>query len=185
MPFGLGFFAVAGAGAGGGGAFDLLETTLISSNTASVTFSSLSAYSDYKHLQIRAVMRKTDSGTSSRIRLNGDTGSNYARHRLQGNGTSVTSSGSASQTYMNFPLMPDSGMTADGFGAIVVDVLDFSSSSKNTTIRSFGGYTVSDGQVINLDSGFWNNTAAVTSIEFSFTAGSIEAESRFSLYGVK
>ena len=47
MPFGLGFFATAGAGAAG--SFDLLETQVLGSAQASVTFSSLGTYSNYKH----------------------------------------------------------------------------------------------------------------------------------------
>jgi hypothetical protein len=33
-------------------AFDLLETTTLTTSASSVTFSGLGAYSDYKHLQI-------------------------------------------------------------------------------------------------------------------------------------
>ena len=101
MPIPLGILAVAGAGAaGGGGAFDLLETTVLGSDTASVTFSNLNTYSAYKHLQIRLVARSTNASASRsvRIQFNGDTASNYAYHYLLGDGSSVSSDASTSQT---------------------------------------------------------------------------------------
>ena len=38
------------------GAYDLLETTTLTSSASSVTFSGLGSYTDYKHLQIRMVI---------------------------------------------------------------------------------------------------------------------------------
>ena len=80
MPIPLGFFAAAGAVAGG--SYDLLETTILSSNAASVTFSNLNNYAaDYQHLQIRAVV-KGSLGTfysGWRTRLNVITATNSCR----------------------------------------------------------------------------------------------------------
>jgi hypothetical protein len=173
--------------AGGAAAYDLLETTVLGTTASSVTFSSLGSYSDYKHLQIRATMRANGTTlTFYRIRLNGDTGTNYARHWLTSQGTSVTSAAGTS-TNAIFPadrLPGDS--TANSFTASVMDFLDFSNANKNTTVKVFSGYrdAVNGGQ-IRLASGLWNNTAAVTSIEVSTGTDSFVAGSRFSLYGIK
>jgi hypothetical protein len=188
MPIPLGVLAVAGAGAaGGGGSFDLLETTLISTNTASITFSSLGSYSNYKHLQIRATTRSA-TGDSTGITFNSDTGNNYARHALYGDGDGVYNSTQTSAANIRLLQQPViSTGVANAFGGMVLDILDFSNSSKNTTIRAF--YGKNDGSFddyIMLTSGFWNNTAAVTSITLtSITSGNYVAGSRFSLYGIK
>ena len=184
IPFG--FWAASGAG-GGGGAYDLLETTTLTSSASSVTFSGLGSYSDYAHLQIRAVTR-TGVGTYSEtlLQFNGDTGSNYSTHRLRGNGSNVTSSGWIADTKIHASSGEQSNSASGAYFAMVLDILDFSSSSKNTTIRSLSGGTgMSNTQdQVALTSGVWVNTAAVTSMEFSYSVD-FQAGSRFSLYGIK
>ena len=190
MPIPLGVLAVAGAGAAGGGnSFDLLETTLITTNTASVTFSNLNTYSAYKHLQIRFLAKNTNTSDAApetlAMRFNSDTGSNYAFHALFGNGSSVTSNASTTRTAISAIGRVSQSSTSTIFAAGVIDVLDFSNSSKNTTVRSLGGIN-SSSSVIELRSGFWNNTAAVTSILLYDDGGrDFVSGSRFSLYGIK
>lgn len=167
--------------------FDLLQTTLISTNTASVTFSNLGNYSDYKHLQIRGTGR-TDDGSVLYVRMNGDTSTVYSYHGLQGNGTSVSSSATSSANIMIalFPLA-NAGNTTNIFSGFVIDILDFSNTNKNTTMRSFGGNSQAAGfnTALALRSGLWNNTAAVTSLTFTNSGGNFVSGTRLSLYGVK
>ena len=177
IPFG--FWAASGAG-GGGGAFDLLETTTLTSSASSVTFSGLGAYSGYKSLQIRTVISADFSG-SIWLRANSDTGSNYAWHRLQGNGSSAASQSATTQSKMEIHYVYGLGWSAG-----VYDLLDFSSTSKYKTFRGLGG--VADAtSVIRLMSGLWQNTSAVTSLTISPPDGgyNLLTGSRFSLYGVK
>lgn len=173
---------------GAAGAFDLLETTVLSSTASSITFSSLGSYSAYKHLQIRATVRADGTTlTGMRLRFNGDSGNNYAHHRLQGDGSSVSSNSSganADNIFLGFRLPGNS--TANSFSALLVDILDFGSTNKNTTARIFAGYRDGvNGQNIYLNSGMWNNTAAVTSITITQGVDNFVSGSRFSLYGVK
>jgi len=169
------------AAGGGGGAFDLLETTTLTSTATSVTFSGLGAYSDYKHLQIRAVVRNT---TEPYLRFNGDSGSNYKDHTLRGIGTSVQSTSLGSGTSIPISMNDSGGGSNQRYGAGVIDILDFSNSSKNTTTRALTGKVDPDVYpAISLQSGAWFNTSAITSIVFG--GGTFQAGSRFSLYGIK
>ena len=165
------------------GAFDLLETTVLTSDAASVNFSGLDAYSDYKHLQIRLVARSDSGSTPNQwLEFNGDTtSSNYKYHALTGSGTSV-SSFSGSPMFLHE--VPSSGETSGIFAAKVIDILDFSSTSKNTTVRTAVGINASFNRV-TLTSGLWIDTSAVTSINTYPSSGNFIAGSRFSLYGVK
>ena len=187
MPIPLGILAVAGAG-GAAGAFDLLETQVLGTAVASVSFSGLGSYSAYKHLQIRAVVRSDRATPFTAVdvfaRLNSDTGSNYRAHRLSGSGSSVSSFVYGSTTGMGVVNIPTSTNTANIFSPFVVDLLDFSNVNKNTTIRALGGNTGSSTN-IGLNGGLWVNTAAVTSILFFPDSSNFVAGSRFSLYGVK
>ena len=183
----LGILNSQAAGAGAAEAFDLLETTTLTSTASSVTFSGLGAYSDYKHLQIRAVTRSDRAGEDLDLlcRFNSDTNTNYAHHSIDGNGSSVDSQGSTSQTSMKLGKFLASGAPSGAFGASITDVLDFSSANKNKTIRTLMGSKAQYFQEISLFSGFRNNTEAVTSIQIFGESNNLVSGSRFSLYGVK
>jgi hypothetical protein len=188
MPFGLGFFAVAGAGAVSAGSFDLLETQVLGSSAASVTFSSLSTYaSTYKHLQVRATLRSTRAATGEvfAMRFNADTGSNYSWHLLQGNGSAVVSDAGTSTDLMRAGLGVGSSGTSNVFGGAVIEILDAFETTKYKQIRSFTGQA-SNTNFLNLQSGSWRNTNALTSITLLPAFGSDLAQyCRFSLYGIK
>ena len=182
----LGFWAASGAG-GGAGAFDLLETTTLTTSASSVTFSGLGAYSGYKHLQIRLVGRttRTASNEDVSITFNSDTSTSYTYHSLQGDGSSVTSSSAGTNSSTFAVRLPGNNEAANLFGSQVWDLLDFSSTSKNTTLRVLGGFVGSISR-IGLTSGAWLNTAAVTTVGLTPSSGNnFITGSRFSLIGVK
>ena len=172
------------------GSYDLLETEILTSSQNGVTFSSLGSYSNYQHLQIRAVARSNNLYTYEEMgmRLNSDSGSNYARHKLRGNGSSVSSSANTGQNRMEVGAMLGGNASSDDFGVTVIDILDPFETTKNTTIRALSGRVTSGDTQIDLGSGFWNNTNAVTTIELfhavSGASGWVSG-SRFSLYGLK
>jgi hypothetical protein len=184
IPFGT--LAASGADLG---SYDLLETYILGSSQASVVFSSLGTYSStYKHLQIRATARSSRADTADQhsIRLNGDTGSNYAWHYIESRtGTStVGSDAGASQTDIFGSWLPAASATSNAFGAFVLDILDPYSTSKNKTIRMLNGAQTFN--IISLNSGFRNNTESLTSITIgSRLSSQYIAGSRFSLYGIK
>ena len=186
MPFGLGFFAVAGAG-GSLGAFDLLESQVLSSNAASVIFSSLSSTygSTYKHLQIRFAGTQVDVGglDAMRMRINGDTGSNYNRHSLTGVNTTVSSASQGTNNYPYIGLMAGKGGSESG--ALVIDFLDAFQTTKNKVVRSLGGAAGTGDKGVGLYSVLWMNTNAIDSITLAGVTGNIAANSRFSLFGIK
>jgi hypothetical protein len=169
--------------------YELISTTILSSSTPSVTFSSLGDYaSTYKHLQIRAVARSSRADTADQhsIRLNGDTGSNYAWHYMESRtGTStVGSDGAGSQTDIFGSWLPAASATSNAFGAFVLDILDPYSTSKNKTIRMLNGAQTFN--IISLGSGFRNNTESLTSVTIgSRLSSNYVAGSRFSLYGIR
>lgn len=191
MPIPLGILAVAGAGAAGAAnSFDLLETTVLGSDTASVTFSSLGSYSDYKHLQIRAVL-KTSDGSVGRpgIRFNGvSSAGSYRAHRLMGDGSSAVSQTDSTTTEIRLNKVTANEAATDNFTPVIWDILDFSNTSKNTTVRSLHGYNnaAAFDYHIQLGSGVYLSTDAITSIAIAaFYGTNLKANSRFSLYGLK
>ena len=169
----------------GGGDFELISTTILPSTQSSVVFDVSSYASTYKHLQIRMVARTDRSGSSNDsalLRINGDTGSNYRSHFMYGNGTSVFSADSATTGILAFRL-PGATSTASSFGAIVLDILDPYSTTKNKTVRYLGGSTSL--AEIFIGSGARFNTETTNTISLTGGVGSFISGSRFSIYGIK
>jgi hypothetical protein len=164
------------------GAYELISTTILPSAQASVVFDVSSFASTYKHLQIRGVARSSSAAINLRMRVNGDTGSNYAWHYLEGNGSTVASSGTGSSAFIGLGVV---ATTANQFSPMVIDIVD-SYAAKNKTIRSFHGAQSGANSWVGLHSGLWNSTSPITSV--SLIAGVSDtwtSGSRFSLYGIK
>ena len=76
--------------------YESIETVTVGSGgSATVSFTSIPA--TYTHLQIRGIAR-TATNVSLGLQFNSDTGSNYSRHFLNGNGSSAASGGAANTT---------------------------------------------------------------------------------------
>ena len=179
----LGILNSQAAGGGAAEAFDLLESTTLTSSAQSITFSGLSVYaSDYKHLQIRYVSRSSIAASplSSELRINGVAGS-YS-HNLQGTGSSVNSNNVNNQIGYLY-----NGDTTDGgrFAAGIIDILDAFSTTKNSTTRAFSGLTGSGNIRVSLSGGLLDSTSAVSSLQLIDQFDQYAATSRFSLYGSK
>jgi len=184
----LGILNSQAAGAGGAGAYDLLETTTLTSSASSVSFTGLGSYSDYKHLQIRW-LAKLDAGTTGvsqmNLDLNSDTSAFYAAHQLRGNGSSVLSLAQTSNTSISILETIPRASETNIFGAGVIELLDFSSSSKNSTFRTLHGAVTSTDKAINLSSGLYAKTDAITLLRLFVSGANFVSGSRFSLYGIR
>ncbi len=121
------------------------------------------------------------SGASLYMQLNSDTGSNYARHFLNGNGTAASSGANSSFTNVFFGT---TGNATSTFGANVMDILDYKNTSKYTTTRSLSGADANGSGFVQFFSGLWMNTAAVTTITITGDSN-FDQYSSFALYGIK
>jgi hypothetical protein len=162
-----------------------IATFNLSSNTTSITFSSI--LSIYSHLQIRS-LSAGNQNTSVGITFNGDNSSNnYSLHALkagEGYGTSVYSDGAAN---INNGVLFDQQLgNSTYYNATVADILDYSNTNKYKTMRSFSGVNSNGNDFIYLYSSVWRNTAAITSITIQPAgSGYFIGNSSFALYGVK
>jgi hypothetical protein len=171
--------------------FESIQTATATGGETSLSFTSIP--STYKSLQIRGIYNDTyASGGPSfgymQGRLNNDSGSNYAFHRLYGNGVSATASGYTSQTYFAAGIGLDAGTLANDFGANILDIIDYADTSKYKTIRLFAGVDsngASNGQLVGMFSSLWRSTAAITSITLNAFDNGFTAGSTFALYGIK
>jgi hypothetical protein len=173
------------------GAYESIATVIPSGSTNTVTFSSIP--STYASLQLRILARGTANGGSTEplvlfMRANGDTGTNYANHRLFTDGT-VQAGGTASQTRMTPAIYADSGYPANVFGVIIIDIHDYASTTRNKTVRTISGVETNAGTTANrldLHSDLWMNTSAINSLTIQNNGGdNFSSSSSFALYGIK
>ena len=162
--------------------YESIQTVTLGANASTISFTSIP--STYTHLQIRAIARwSTGTEAGVKMRLNSDTGSNYAYHELYGTGSGAGSSGGATQTSISSAMYIRSGTSI--FGAAVIDILDYKDTNKYKTIRSLNGCDANGAGYMNLVSGLWRNTAAITNIEMFVATNAMTQYSSFALYGIK
>lgn len=174
---------IASSGVTGGDYESIATTTVGAGGVSSVTFSSIAG--TYTHLQIRFLAKNSVTGDSFSMRFNGDTAANYARHELSGFGSSANAYASTSQTSMVIGF--EGYATGSDFGVGVIDILDYTSTNKNKTVRSLTGYDANGGGGVGLISGLWFKTPeAITSITLNQgNSGNFQQYSSFALYGIK
>ena len=163
-----------------GGAFESIASATGTGSSGTITFSSIPG--TYQHLQIRYLGR-TNLNAATYIRFNSDTGSNYARHYLYGMGTTVYAGGVATQTTIR--IGSDGGTDSTQPQVGIIDIHDYASTTKNKTVRTLEGIDKNGSGDINLNSGLWMSTNAITSISIYTNTGNWDTSSRFALYGIR
>lgn len=170
------------------GSYESIASQTLSSSQASITFSSIP--STYQHLQIRAISQDTNNNNFPSVyylEFNGSATAVYDTHFLWGNGTAANANNQLNGAYISFENSQTrayTGMT-DAFGASIIDIHDYASTNKNKTVRAFTGAEANAaGYCVNLISGCWRNTSAISSIKLT-SGNSFSAKTVFSLYGIK
>lgn len=156
--------------------YESIATTLVGSGgTTSVIFDNIPQ--TYKHLQLR-IMQMTSGTVDPRMRFNADTDiNNYRMHSFYNNNPNVSFYGVGN---MYIPFLYNESTQP---GVAVIDILDYSDTNKNTTVRDLSGYDANGTGYIFYRSGAWFNTAAVTKIDLHNIT--FAQNSHFALYGIK
>jgi hypothetical protein len=173
------------AGAAVVGDYESIATTVVGSGGATISFTSIP--STFKHLQLRAIARGADSGSSRlEMRVNSDSGSNYAFHYMYGNGSSTFADAYANQPQMLFNRISGAGSLANVFGAQIMDILDYANTNKFKTFRALTAFDENGSGEMQVNSGLWRSTSAINAISITAEGGANLAQySHFALYGIK
>lgn len=135
----------------------------------------------FSHLQVRVYGRQYSNGTAVFAYFNGDAAStNYSQHYLMGDGATVYAGGASNQPYFGIDLVTSSSMAANTHGVGIIDILDYTNTSKNKTIRTISGWDLNGSGRVWMWGGMWRNTNAITSLVI--TPG-FSSASRADLYG--
>lgn len=175
------------------GSYDALATyTVPSGGVTSITFAGLPTNGQYKHLQIRVLLRgqAADTAGQSWIRFNGVSTDSYTWHGVYGTGGSI---GTENQLYSAkdaaySQFRHTSGNSGSGqFGVGICDILDYSSNVKYKTIKTLSGYdSVSSGQIRFYSGALISTLDPINQITIQDQSGSGYAQySQVSIYGIK
>lgn len=173
-----------GRGGGPVSAFDALASITLTSATSTVVFAGIP--SGYKHLQLRTMNLSTGLNNNIILRFNNDSGANYSEHAMVGSGASASAYAGANVTYCS------AGYTATSNypGASICDILDYSSTVKNKTVRAMSSNEDNNSDCyITFQSSAWYNLSAISRIEIvhgNIAGGKVfNPYTQFALYGVK
>ena len=160
-------------------AYESIATATPTSGT-SVTFSSISG--SYSHLQIRYSIKTSDNGSFILMRINGATGSVYSQHYLNGDGSTASAGGSSALNTISRLQFPN-GTSPTYPNVSVIDLLDYTNTNKNKTVRWLSGQDGNGSGEIVFGSAAYLATTAITSIEiYGIT---YQAGTSIALYGIK
>jgi hypothetical protein len=152
-------------------------------SSGSVDFTSIPQ--TFTHLQVRMFGRSSSATTNFPffIASNLNTGTCWW-HSLIGNGTAASPS-NYSQGGMYTLDGPAASSTANVFGSVIVDIPDYTNTSKRKTFKSIAGYDANGSGIVRFTSYAEGGTGAITSINISTVgAGNFVTGSRFDLYGI-
>lgn len=166
--------------------FPIASTLVGAGGTSTIAFSNIPQ--TFTHLQLRVSGRGNTSfgeGLSTYIRFNGDSGNNYAWHRLRGNGSSTFSDAGSTTSVAAFGATVGDTGVSNVFGALILDILDYRNTSKNKTLRGIGGVDRNGSGNAVVVSASWMSTSAITSLTAETDSGLWLQGTRIDLYGIQ
>jgi len=171
---------ITGAGGAVASSYESIATATGTGSSGTISFTTIP--SGFKHLEIRAIVSDV-SEYSPNLQFNSDTGNNYAIHQLYGDGTSAAAAGTANFNKIN---LGSGARGTNNVAAFVCQILDYSSTSKNKTVRSFTGWDSNNTYpgYVGIHSGVWLSTSAVTRIDV-IMGGNFSTQTQIALYGIK
>ena len=153
--------------------YEPIATTTLSSAASSVTFSSISgSYTDL--ILIASVKASTGTPVAS-FTVNNDTGSNYSRTGIYGDGSSATSFRETSQSLAAFATI-----NATNFTPAKIQIQNYSNTTTYKTAIYSGGLDYPAAIVY-----LWRSTSAINRVDFGISSGNFASGSTFTLYGIK
>ena len=181
------------------GSMEAISAITLSASQATVEFNNIPQ--TYSHLQIRFIARSdfnnaTYGCVDSYIEdtTPGSTITNYYSHTLYGNGTSASTlnaAGGFSTAQLTENAIPSSICASYIFGSGIIDILDYTNTNKNITVKTVAGVDLNGAT----PSATWNSHLGFTSTSWARTVstsalrlsvdGNWVANSSFTLYGIK
>ena len=166
--------------------FPIATSGTLTTTTTNIIFTNIPQ--TFNHLQVRVYVKSAYAAGEAGVYLNpyigGSGGGTAQYHVLAGNGSSVSeTNGTIFFTGINSPI---NFGTTNMFAAAVIDILDYSTTTKYKSIRSFGGYDSNGAGIVALGEVTRNDSLGAINgmIINDAGGGGWLAGSRIDLYGI-
>lgn len=161
--------------------YEPIASQTLGSDAASITFGSggtlPQTYTDLVIVAFSAEGAVNPNLPTLAMTFNGDTGNNYSRTLVFGNGSTASSArGSSNPAWYHA-----SGTTSD-YRAAVISIMSYSNTNVFKTGLAADGNA---GASVVRNVGLWRSTSAITSITIAGLTANLKSGSTFSLYGIK
>jgi hypothetical protein len=157
-----------------GSTYTPIATTTLGSAASSVSFTSISG--SYTDIQIVFSGAITSGFDAIGLQFNGDTGSNYSRVYIAGNGSAASSSLSSSQTSSQIGLMGTEQSNS------IFNVMNYANTTTYKTAIARGN---SSANATRAGVGLWRSTSAINRIDLIAGSSTFISGSTFTLYGIQ
>jgi hypothetical protein len=154
-----------------------IATQTLGSAAATVTFSSISGiYTDL----VLIMNVKGSAANYPSLRFNGDTGSNYSRTILSGNGSAASTARGTSETAANINYNSQTSTSEFNYNSITYIQNYSNSTTYKTQLTRANQAAIGTDVIVTL----WRNTAAITEITAIMNTGNYAVGSTLTLYGI-
>ena len=155
-----------------------VASTVLGSPASNITISSIPGTGTHLYVvyQLRSAVA-AESAAFGRVQLNGDTAANYGRENINGTNTTASAgNGAGSTAFCDIVFESGPSATANVFGAGTLVIPFYAGTTAIKTLVGHGGVLpvigTTSGWIAGAVSGYWNSTAAVTSIKVMASDGS-------------
>jgi hypothetical protein len=157
--------------------YEPIATYTATGTPSTYTFSSIPAtYTDL----VLVLSGTSNADIDISCRVNGDTGTNYSRTILSGNGSAASSSRASSINEFRLTSAAYWNSTS-----VAVTIAHFMNYSNTTTFKTLLTRSNNAGVGVDTQVELWRNTAAINQIQVFTTANNFANGSTFTLYGIK
>ncbi len=155
--------------------YEPIATTATTTTTNTITFSNIpQTYTDL--VLIVNAIRDTGTSADHLVRFNSDSGSNYSRTYLYGDGSTVSGGQETSATAANLIYLNSSVR-----GVPQLHIMNYSNTVKYKTVLQRQNLPDT---VVAINCATWRSNSAITSITITTPANNFAANSYFTLYGI-
>jgi hypothetical protein len=159
--------------------YEPIATQTLGSSTTTVTFSSIpNTYTDLLLVSVFAVT----AGMDILLRFNGDSSSNYSATRLFANNSSSTVTVGRVNSYTGIQPRTSADQQLALTTILKHNIMNYLNTNTNKVVLGRYDYP----SQIEMHTGVWRSTAAITSLSLTAEAGpQFATNSIFTLYGIK
>lgn len=159
--------------------YEPIATTTLGSAASSIDFTSIPG--TYTDLKVVFVGTAT-AATGLRAQFNSDTGTNYSRTSLLGDGSAVYSQRATSVAFISLGINDNLNTTTPTLR--VMDVFSYAGSTNKTVLTSESTDLNGSGAA-TVAVQLWRNTGAITSISLNVSGTTMKIGTTATLYGIK